>query len=309
MPIDPQIQAIIDARRASGIELFHPGITPDEMRRRLAKWRTPQTNVPAMARVEDRVIPTGDGAEIPVRIYWPTTEPGPSPVVVYFHGGGWVIGDIEMSDATVKSLAAAAQMVFVSVDYGLAPEHRFPVGAEDCYEATAWVAQNAAALGVDETRLAVAGDSAGGNLATVVALMSRERGGPAISFQLLIYPCTDFDLTRPSMIDNGVIGLPSVEGVRYFYEHYLELDQRTHPFAAPIRADLAGSPPALVITAEYDPLRDEGNEYGARLQQAGVPATVSCYEGMIHGFFGMTAEVDKARDAQAEAVRALKRWL
>ena len=306
MPLDAQARMMIDGMKAMGFELHTPGITPEEMRRQMEERKVPQPNVPEMAKVEDRKVTSADGAEIPVRIYWPTSAPGPHPVVVFYHGGGWVIGSIESHDATVKSLAAASGMVFVSVDYRLAPEYKFPTPLDDCFAATEWVVANAAELGVDATRLAVAGDSAGGNLAAAVALMARERGGPAIKFQLLVYPVTDFDPTRRSMVDNGEGYFLTRAAMEWFGDHYLTSDDdRAHHFAAPIRADLSGLPPALVITAEYDPLRDEGNEYGHRLQRAGVPTTVTCYEGMIHGFFSMTSILDKAKDAQAQAVRAL----
>jgi acetyl esterase len=305
MPLDAQAKMMIDGMKAMGISLHTPGITPEEMRRQMEERRVPPVGVPEMAKVEDRVIAAPDGAEIPIRIYWPTDEPGPRPVVVFFHGGGWVIGNIESHDSTCKALAHATNMVFVSVEYRLAPEFKFPIPPEDCYLATKWVADNAVTIGADPARLAIAGDSAGGNLAAVVALMARDRGGPPIKFQLLIYPCTDFDTARPSMIANAQDYFLTRDAMEWFYGHYLDEADKDHHHAAPIRAELAGLPPALVITAEFDPLRDEGNEYGRLLQQAGVPATVSCYDGMIHGFFSMTAIMDKARDAQAQAARAL----
>ncbi|MEO8694830.1 MAG: alpha/beta hydrolase [Acidimicrobiales bacterium] len=306
MPLDAQAKMMIDGMKAMGFELHTPGITPEDMRRQMEERKVPPVDVPEMAKVEDRKFTASDGGQIPIRIYWPTDAPGPHPVVVFFHGGGWVIGSIESHDATVKSLAAASGMVFVSVDYRLAPEYKFPTPPEDCFAATKWVVENATELGVDASRLAVAGDSAGGNLAAAVALMARERGGPAIKFQLLIYPCTDFDLTRRSMIDNGDGYFLTSAAMDWFYGHYLAGDDdRAHHFAAPIRAELTGLPPALVITAEYDPLRDEGNDYARLLQAAGVPTTSTCYAGMIHGFFSMTSILDKAKDAQAQAVRAL----
>jgi acetyl esterase len=306
MPLDAQAKMMIDGMKAMGVELHTPGITPEDMRRQMEERKVPPVDVPEMAKVEDRKITAADGGQIPIRIYWPTDAPGPHPVVVFFHGGGWVIGSIESHDATVKSLAAASGFVFVSVDYRLAPEYKFPTPPEDCYAATKWVAENAAEIGVDASRLAIAGDSAGGNLAAAVALMARDRGGPAVKFQLLIYPCTDFDLTSRSMVDNADGYFLTSAAMDWFYGHYLATDEdREHHLAAPIRADLTGLPPALVITAEYDPLRDEGNEYARRLQRAGVPTTSTCYAGMIHGFFSMTSIIDKAKDAQAQAVRAL----
>jgi acetyl esterase len=299
MPLDAQAKMMMDGMKAMGFELHTPGITPDEMRRQMEERKVPQPDVPEMAKVEDRKITALDGAEIPIRVYWPTADPGPHPVVVF-------IGSIESHDATVKSLAAGSGMVFVSVDYRLAPEYKFPTPPEDCFAATKWVAEHAAELDVDASRLAIAGDSAGGNLAAVVALMARERGGPAIKFQLLIYPCTDVDPTRRSMIDNGEDFFLTRAAMEWFYSHYINEDDHEHHFVAPIRADLSDLPPALVITAEFDPLRDEGNDYGRLLQRAGVPTTVSCYDGMIHGFFSMSSILDKAKVAQAQAVRALQ---
>jgi acetyl esterase len=259
-----------------------------------------------VARVENRSIP-GPAGEIPVRIYAP--ESGrPLPVLVYFHGGGWVIGSLETHDAACRLLAKRAPAVVVSVDYRLAPEHKFPAAAEDCYAATRWVAENAAALGGDPSRLAVGGDSAGGNLAAVVSLMARDRKAPAIAFQLLVYPVTNWSYDTPSYRDNADGYLLTKDAMVWFWNHYLR-DERdgANVYASPLRAEnLSGLPPARVITAEFDPLRDEGEAYAARLHTAGVKVATRRYDGLIHGFFTMCAVFDQARQAIDDGAAALR---
>ncbi len=249
-----------------------------------------------MARVEEVSIPL-EGRTIGARLYVPE---GASPgLTVYFHGGGWVIGDLESHDATCRALARASKIATLSVDYRLAPEHRYPAAAEDCFEATVWAAANGAALGVDATRLAVAGDSAGGNLAGVVAVMARDQGGPALRHQLLLYPVTDHDFGLPSYAQNGggeyFLG---TETMRWFWNHYLGGASSDHaPLATILRTpDLEGVASATIITAEYDPLRDEGMLYSEKLKTAGVPVDAAVAPGMIHGFFSMFAMIP---DAQA----------
>jgi acetyl esterase len=307
MTVDPQVQMLLDGMKALGVELYTPGMTPQDMRDAMGANAAPVPG-PEMASTEDRVITVGGGIELPVRIYRPVEATGPQPVVVFFHGGGWVIGNIESHDNTVRALAHQTGAVCVSVDYRLAPEHRFPAAAEDCYGATVWVAEHADELGVDRHRIAVAGDSAGGNLAAVVALMARDRAHPTVAFQALIYPCTDMNPDSwPSMRDNAEGMFLTTESMRWFYGHYAADEHRTDPYASPYHApDLSGLPPAIVITAEYDPLRDEGEAYAQRLAEAGVPVDCRRYDGMIHGFFGMTAMIDRAKDAQADVALAIR---
>ena len=241
-----------------------------------------------------------------MRVYRPESET-PLPVVVYFHGGGFVIGDISTHDTTCQRLAAGVPAVVVSVDYRLAPEHRFPAAVEDCDAATAWVAAHAAELGGDPARLAVAGDSAGGNLAAVVARHARDAGGPAIAFQLLVYPATDMTGSLPSHTENGKGYLLTSDTMAWFLDNYLAGENVSDPDASPLFAgDLGGLPPALVVTAEFDPLRDEGEAYAERLRQAGVKATTSRYDGMIHAFYGLDPIFDAAKRATAETVAALR---
>ena len=259
-----------------------------------------------VAAVEDRVIET-PGAQIPVRVYTPAGTP-PFPVAVCFHGGGFVLGSLDSHDGGARRLANASGCVVVSVGYRLAPEHPFPAAVEDAYAATRWVAEHARELNGDPRRIAVAGESAGGNLAAVVALLARDRGGPALGFQLLVYPAVDMEGEYASRTENGEGYLLSLEDMRWYEGKYLkDRSERADVRASPFRASShAGLPPALIITAEYDPLRDEGEAYGERLRAAGVPARVSRYEGMVHGFFGMVGLLDQAAEALEEAGSAMR---
>ena len=303
MPLDPQAQAVMEQVAALGFPPVHQ-VSPEQARaNNRARPRAPG---PAVARVEDRRIP-GPETEIPVRIYTPEGA-GPFPALVWFHGGGWVVGDLESADATARYLTVWANCVVVSVDYRLAPETKFPGPAEDCYAATKWVAQNAASINVDPGRIAVGGDSAGGNLAAAISLMARDRGGPPLALQLLVYPVTDRDFSTESYIQNAEGYQLTRDSMVWYWEHYLKDDaDAVNPYAAPLQAqDLRNLPPALVITAEYDPLRDEGEAYAHRLEAAGVNTTCTRYDGMIHGFFGMAAAIDKGKQAIAQASAALK---
>lgn len=304
MPLDPQAKAVLDLMASAGLPALWD-LSPEAARRQMKETRPPVPPIPVEG-VHDRMVP-GPNGEIPVRIYTPGGTP-PFPVLVYFHGGGWVIGDIETHDNTCRELTNAAGCVVVSVDYRLAPEHKFPAPLDDCYAATCWVAEHAPNIGADASRLAVGGDSAGGNLAAAVALMARDRGGPRITHQLLVYPVTDHSFETVSYRENAEGYLLTKQAMKWFWDHYLRsAEDGANPLASPLRSNnLGGLPPATVITAEFDPLRDEGEAYGHRLRGAGVDATVSRYEGMIHGFFGMTAAVDKAREAMGEAANALK---
>jgi acetyl esterase len=307
MPLDPQVKVLLDQMAAMGGAPLEQ-MTPEEARAMFGAVAAMAGPPEEVAAVEDRAIPGPDANQIPVRIYTPAGGTAPRPVVVYFHGGGFVIGNIESHDATCRQLANLAEAVVVSVDYRLAPEHRAPAAAEDCYAATKWVADNAAALGVDPARLAVAGDSAGGNLAAVTALLARDRGGPAVKFQLLIYPVTDLTLSQPSIEENGEGYMLTAAGMRWFADHYLGAggDDKA-AIVSPLHADdVSGLPPALVLTAEFDPLRDEGEAYAARLEEAGGRVTVKRYDGLIHGFFAMGMVLDAAKAAVPEVAEQLK---
>ncbi len=306
MPLDPQVKAMIEQMAKSGMPKLET-LSPVEARRVTSEMFASMRGAPEpVANVEDRKIP-GPAGELPVRIYTPSGS-GPFPVLVFYHGGGWVIGDLESHDGACRSLTNGARCVTVAVDYRLAPEHKFPAAVEDCYAATQWVFENAASLNADARRLAVGGDSAGGNLAAVVSLLARDRKTPPITMQLLVYPATDGALdtySHKTFLDYFL----THEAVVYFWNHYVRTDaDKKHPHAAPTYADnLRVLAPALVITAEFDPLRDEGEAYGRKLREAGVPVTVTRYDGMIHGFFTMADILPAGKRAMAEACEALKR--
>ena len=303
MSLDPQAQAVLEQIEALGLPANHT-VSPEQARAN-GKAR-PRAPGPDVARVEDRSIPS-PGRHIPIRIYTPEGS-GPFPMLVWFHGGGWVVGDLDSADGTARHLAVGAGCVVVSVDYRLAPETKFPGAADDCYAATQWAAKNAAALGADAGRIAVGGDSAGGNLAAVVPLMARDKGGPPLVFQLLVYPVTDRDFDTSSYRRNADGYLLSKDGMIWFWDHYMasESDAK-NPYCAPLQAkEMSGLPPALVITAEFDPLRDEGEAYAHRLLEAGVPTECTRYDGMVHGFYGMSAVMDKGRQAISQSSAALK---
>ena len=303
MPLDPQAQVVIDQVNALGLP---PVWEVSPVQARLNAASRPRPAGPAVASVMDRGIPGPDG-DVAVRIYAPAGA-GPFPILVWFHGGGWVLGDLESADPTARHLCQGAGCVVVSVDYRLAPETKFPGPAEDCYAATVWAAENAAAINGDASRIAVGGDSAGGNLAAAVSLMAADRRGPAIAHQLLVYPVTDRNYQTASYIDNAAGYMLARDAMRWYWDAYLASDaDAANPYAAPMQAqNLAGQPPALVITAEYDPLRDEGEAYGRRLREAGVDAAITRYDGMIHGFFGMVGVMDQSRVAVNQAADALQ---
>jgi acetyl esterase len=306
MALDPAIKALLDGMAAAGGPALD-ALPPVEARAMFDNMPLPRRQI-ELARIENRKIP-GPAGEIPVRIYQPQGG-GVKPVLVYFHGGGWVIGSLDSYDATCRELAQGAGCVVVSIDYRLAPEHRYPAAPNDCYAGLAWVAANAASLGADAKRLAVGGDSAGGNLSAVVSQMARDQGGPAIRFQLLIYPVTDADFTTPSYAQNAEGYLLTTSAMKWFWGHYASDAQRREPYASPLRAkDLSGLPPAWVCTAEFDPLRDEGEAYAKRLQQAGVSTALTRYDGLIHGFISMGLVSARAQTAIDEAVAALKKGL
>jgi acetyl esterase len=250
----------------------------------------------------------GPAGNLPIRVYTPEGNP-PFPVLVYFHGGGWVIGNLDTHDSLCRSFANGTPCVVVSVDYRLAPEHKFPAAVEDSYAATLWVAQNADRLNADPARIAVAGDSAGGDLAAVVSLMARDKGGPSIAYQVLIYPVTDLSsFETQSYREHAESYILTKASMEYYRGHYLRSEQDSyHPYASPLLApDLSGLPPAFVVTAEFDVLADEAEAYAKRLEQAGVPVTYRCYKGMIHPFLSFSGVLDRARDAMAEVTAQLR---
>jgi len=265
------------------------------------------TDVP-IGKVEDIQFSNGD-MEVPVRVYTPVAAPGGAlPCLVFFHGGGFVIGDLNSHDALCRQLANEGGCKVVAVDYRLAPEHKFPAAVEDAYAALQWVEAQAGRMGIDANRIGVGGDSAGGNLAAVVSQISNQNNGPEISFQLLIYPTTQAHKETPSMVENGKGFMLEKATMEWFMECYVPdgvdmADPRLSPLMA---KDMSGLPPAYVITAQFDPLRDEGKAYADRLRESGVDVTHMHYDDMIHGFFNMTALVEDGREAVKHAGKALK---
>ena len=261
-----------------------------------------------VADVWNQSIP-GPGGELPIRIYTPQGS-GEFPVLVYFHGGGWVIGNLDTHDCLCRALANAASCIVVAVDYRLSPENKFPAPLEDGYAATRWVAEHAGEFQGDSTRIAVGGDSAGGNMATAVCLMAREKGGPSLTHQLLIYPVVDlFSMDTASYRDHGEGYLLTAAGMFYYRNHYLpNREDGKNPYASPLlENDLRGLPPATVVIPRLDILADEGTAYAERLKEAGVPVTCLTYDQMIHAFLNCLGEVEMARKAVSEMGALLKK--
>jgi acetyl esterase len=308
MPLDPDVVETLALLETTGIMQPWHDLTPIQVR----ELTEPITEFCAplggpVAAEEDRRIP-GPGGELTVRIYQPDA-PGPLPVVVYLHGGGWVLYDLDTFNPVCRDLANAAGAIVVAVAYRLAPEHPFPAAVDDAYATVCWAAEHAAEIGGDGTRLAVAGDSAGGNMSAVTALRCRDAGGPALAFQLVINPVTDCDLDTDSYHEFAEGMFLTRDQMRWYWDHYLSDPQaRVHPWASPLRAaDLSGLPPAIVYTAENDPLRDEGEAFAARLAEAGVPTVARRVEGVIHGFMNLGNASVKGAEAVAEAGAALRR--
>ena len=300
MPLTPALAeylAPINAMNAPGLDTMPIATARELGNAGVALGAKPPAPV---VEVTDRTIP-GPAGDIPVRVYVPGGA-APFPVVAYFHGGGWVLGNIDTHDRVVRRLCRASNALIVSVEYRLAPEHRFPAPLDDCRAVTSWLTKHASELRGDRERIAVAGDSAGGNLAAAVALASRADDGPDLAAQVLVYPVTDAACATPSFVENGEGYLLGADAMRWFWEQYLGPDgDPDNGHASVLRANaLAGLPPALVITAEFDPLRDEGEAYAKHLEEAGNTVTVHRYDGMIHGFIGMDDVVEDADAAMAE---------
>jgi acetyl esterase len=309
MPLDPQVQDYLTKLASLGMDPMS-AISPAMARAMMEAETRTLGEPPAVGWIADRTIPgPGPEGEIPIRITFPAGEEKTSnPALVYFHGGGWVVGSIATHDLMCRELANAARVAVVSVGYRLAPEHRYPAALQDAYAAIAWVAANAASIGIDPARIAVGGDSAGGNLAAAVALQARDQGGPRLAYQLLIYPITNDDLDTLSYLEFAQGYMLTREAMAWYWDQYVpEPAARRDPGVAPLRAaDLSGLPPALVVTAEYDVLRDEGEAYARRLEGAGVPTRLVRYEGLIHGFLRRTGLFDRAQAAMEEISAALK---
>ena len=308
--LDPAAQAFLDAQAAAdGPPIFT--LSPREARGVLERLQSGDTAMPP-AEVEPHTIPGGPSGEISITVVRPEESNGSLAAVMYFHGGGWVLGDFGTHERLARELAAGTKAAIVFVNYTRSPEARFPVSIEEAYSATKWVAQRGAELGLDGTRLAIAGDNAGGNMAAAVTLLASERGGPAIRYQVLLYPVTNATFSTGSYDEFAESYWLTREAMRWYRDSYAP-DQavRTEPTASPLLASrerLAGLPPALVITGQADVLRDEGEAYGCRLREAGVDVTAVCHEGIIHDFVMLNAlaGTPAARDAIALASQVLK---
>jgi acetyl esterase len=307
MPLDPAAQALLEQMAAAEMPAINE-VPPEEARLLAEGFLELAGPGEDVADVSDRTI-DGPNGSVNVRVYTPVgAGDGPLPCLVYFHGGGWVIGDIQTLDTVCRAVANRSGAKVVSVDYCLSPEYKFPKPLEDCVAATKWVAEHGGEIGVDGSRIAVGGDSAGGNLAAAVALRARDEGGPAIALQALVYPVTDYSFETESYAVNADGYLLTKDMMIWFWDHYLNsAADGENPLASPLRADdLSGLPPAVVITAEYDPLRDEGEAYAKRLSEAGVPVIQTRYDGQIHAFWQMPAVFSAAHDAIAQVSEALK---
>ena len=299
MPVDPQIQALLDLR--AKLPALHT-LSVADARVQMAARDIPGLRKPEIGSIVNRDM-QGPGGSLPLRIYTPNGT-GPFPLTVFFHGSGFVVCSLDTHDAMCRNLCAGTGSVVVSVDYRLAPEHKFPAAPDDCLAATRWVADNASALNGDGGRIMVAGDSAGGNLAAVTALRIRDEGGPRLIGQMLIYPVTDYyQPGTPSMTENAEGYGLTRDGMIWFWNHYVRsAADGVHPHASPLRsATLAGLPSAYVATAEYDPLRDEGEYYADAMRAVGVPVEMKRFAGMNHGFFFFPGLVDTAGQAMDEA--------
>ncbi len=307
MPLDPNMKNLLDSMESMGAPPIHT-LSVEEARASIDAMTALMGPGEEVEHVEDRTVDVG-GRTLPVRVYRPGgLGEGPAPALVFYHGGGFVIGGLTSHDRDCRALANRGECVVIAIDYRLAPEHPFPAAAEDAQAALEYVAAHADEFGVDASRLAVGGDSAGGNLAAVAALHARDVGIP-LRFQLLIYPAVDGENegVYPSRTENAAGYMLDRESIDWFTGHYFpegtELDWRAAPIQA---ASHEGVAPALVITAEFDPLRDEGEAYAAKLEAAGVPAKATRYDGLIHGFFGMGPLVPAAQPAVDEAGAALR---
>jgi acetyl esterase len=312
MPVtlDPDAAVIFKAFQEAGRPPYE-SVSPAEARELYLKGRlVTNPEPPELKSVQPLSIPSPTGS-VPARVYMPMKlrqADGLAPCLVFFHGGGWVIGDLDSHDVVCRTLADEGQLIVIAIDYRRAPEHKFPAAVDDAITATKWIAGHAKQLGIDASRLTVGGDSAGGNLAAVVAISARDGNGPAIAGQVLIYPATDFAMTHPSHREPETSVLLTHTVIRWFRDHYLKGPSDIDDWrASPARAStLAGLPPTYVLTAGADPLRDEGDDYARRLKEAGVPVTYRTFPGQFHGFFTMGKLLQQANLAAAEIGAWLK---
>jgi acetyl esterase len=308
--LDPQAKALLDLMIERGVPPTHT-LSPQEARRFYRERRSATQPEPRAVAEVLNLTASGPHGDIALRLYRPADAARPAPTLVYYHGGGWTMGDLDTHDVLCRQLAHESGFVVVSVDYRMGPEHRFPAAVDDVLAATRWLQAQADSLGLDASRFAVGGDSAGGNLAAVVALAWRDAGEAVpLKFQLLIYPATDMRMGAPSHTSNGQGYLLTADTIQYFRRQYVAPEQYADWRASPLlHADLSGLPPALVITAGFDPLRDEGRQYADALSAAGSPAQYVCFERQIHGFITMGRLLDEAHTAISLCALALRRSL
>lgn len=303
MPLDPFLAAMLqELAKADGPAMTD--VPPPAAREMFSAMQS------AALVKKIKSISNSTAGNIPIRVYRESDEA--TPAVVYYHGGGWVIGDLDSHDSFCTQIAEATGYTVISVEYRLAPEHPYPAPLDDCYDALCWIQDNASDLNINADKIAVAGDSAGGNLAAAVCLKARAQGNSGISMQLLLYPVTDCNYDTPSYLDNAEGYMLTREGMVWFWDHYIGEDEnlKADPLVSPLRAQsMEGLPAACIITAEFDPLRDEGNAYAERLKSAGVATDHQCVDGVIHGFFDMQENLAGARSALAFAAESLKRHL
>jgi len=310
MPLSAESMAVIDALVAQNMPRLDDLPVAEGRALFNAAFKTQPADQEPVARVEEKIIPVAGGT-IPARLYAPASDT-PLPALVHFHGGGWVIMNLDTHDGNCRNLSNRAGIAVVSVEYRKAPEFKAPVPAEDCYAALEWVVANAASLGIDATRIGVIGDSAGGNLAAVVAQMARDRKGPKLKCQVLTYPAVDATMSAPSIQENANAPLLGEREMKWFWGHYIDGSKLTakDPGVSPLfAANFAGLPPAFVSTAEFDPLRDEGEDYAKKLQAAGVSVECKRYNGVFHGFALLGKFIPEGRQVLEDQVAFLKKHL
>lgn len=306
MALDRVAQAVVDAMSAQFPDLGGQVTDAPTARAMLDAVERPPAPDVALRAVEDRKVDVAGATPVPVRVYWPDRD-GPLPAIVFFHGGGFVLSSVDGHDAFARKLAAGTDAIVVSVDYRLAPEHRYPAAVEDAMTAVTWVIENAEKLGIDATRVAVAGDSAGGNLAAVACLIGRDRSLPPLAAQVLIYPVLDARQGSESYRSNATGYFLTAAHMRWFWEQYLDGADPDHPHVSPVRqVDLSSLPPAIVVVGEHDVLADDGRSYAALLSEAGVSVELFDYPGMFHGFFGLVEQLPTAKQANDDVFFALE---
>lgn len=304
MSLDPQIKLILEKFNAIQMPSWDQ-ISPQSYREMANQGIDRGIKKEKVKEVEDRILSL-EGRDLPIRVYTPDGE-APHPALVFYHGGGWVIGNLDSHDSVCRTLANKAKCVVIAVDYRLAPEHKFPAAVEDAYDALQWVAVHANEFNIDPNRIAVGGDSAGGNLAAVACIIAKERKTPNVVYQMLLYPSTGYKEVPNSMRENAEGFLLTTEQMNWFREQYFNnKEELQHPYASPVLySDLSGLPSALIMTAQYDPLRDVGKAYADRLKESGVEVIYKNYEGLIHGFATFHTIVHAANEALEEGAEYL----